>query len=481
MTTFRFVLFLLLGHFVIADAQGAVAIPPSPALQQNVVNEIHTLFQRREREVSKTYASIYGASVHVPFFDLQENYYKTILPNHQQLLSRLTLAKKNVAAAQRTVNHWSGAAVGLAGKGYAAANLATAQSILGQAIVVSQQCQNEVNGNEVYYSCTKSLITAQTELHRIYISLKSCLPISADEPQLQSVLSAFESGCSGSKPVEAHLLTAMTAVFANDSQKTRVHLDQASLLMQQLPYYPTVQADFCVTTVLLGEYDSDYLSLLYKNERKTSDPHLLWAVGVCKKFSEKGLSSAYFRQAAARMDDLNPKPSDREKQVVLNDCLAHLSNGTGSLPKDLERWSESPVFKMSGNWRALIAKAVRSQDIEDKGEILAEAFKRCPPLFLSQLRKAFENLEDEDQSTSAPFNRLRQLMETHSQGGDAAIFLKRDNKTVGPFDIGKVIEEIKSDQLKEEDLIAESKDGPWIKIKESPLGQSSPVKPASLD
>ena len=481
MTHFRLIVFLLLINSLVADVQGAVSIPPSPVLQQDVVNEIHDLFQRREREVSKTYASIYGATVPVPFFDLQENYYKTILPNHQLLLNRLTAAKKNVAAAQRTVNYWSGAAVGGAGRGHAAANLATAQSILGQAILVLQQCQNEVDGNEVYYSVTKSVITAQTELHRIYIALKSCLPNSTDEPQLQSVIAAFELGCSGSRPVEAHLLTAMAAVFANDSQKTMMHLDQASLLMQQLPYYPTVQADYCTTTVLLGEYDFDYLNLLYKNEKTTSDPYLLWAVGICKKFSDKGLSSSYFRQASAKMDDFNPEPSDRDKQIVLNDCLAHLSNGTGSLPRDLEQWSESSVFKMSGNWRALIAKAVRSRDLEDKKEILDEAFKRCPPLFLSQLRKTFENLEDADKSTSAPFDRLTQLLKTHSQGGDATVFLKRGDKTVGPFDIGKVIEGIKSDQLKEEDLVAESEDGPWITIKESPLGQSASVKSLSID
>ena len=136
---------------------------------------------------------------------------------------------------------------------------------------------------------------------------------------------------------------------------------------------------------------------------------------------------------------------------------------------------------MSGNWRALIAKAVCCQDEEDRVEILAEAFERCPPLFLSQLTKTFENLKEEDQSRNVSFNRLSRLMETHSRGGSATVFLKRDDKTVGPFEMGKVIEGIKNNQLKEEDLIADSENGPWIKIKESPLGKPSPTKPASLN
>lgn len=457
---------------LMAHSSPAVEIPPPRLVSPTIAGDIVELFVERERIVNSTYVVAFGGSARMPFFDMQKNYYEGILPAYQGQLNRLKQAKKNVAAAQRAVSYWSGAAVGGAGRGMATNNLLAAQGSLANALAVARQCELEVQNNEVFQSVSKQVSDSQGQLHNTYLKLKALLPESSADPNADAILKAYLAGCRGEKPVEAHVLSAMAAAYTEDRVELQQNLAMAAALMSELPYYPTLLADFCVTACLAGENAAyqEHLDLLFKKGRDSTDPHYLWAVGVCRTIADRGSSSIYFRKASASFDDAGQLNGD--KDGILADALSFLVKGDSSLPKDLERFSLSDGFRRSGHWRSLFARSFLSTTDDESQAFFAEALARCPPLFKDEINASMRpSREAEVEEAVKPpepvvdgdavITELKSLIEKHANKDSPCLFLKRDEKIVGPLSVKEVRSAVEGGYLKSGDMIASSELGPW--------------------
>lgn len=222
----------------------------------------------------------------------------------------------------------------------------------------------------------------QAQIAKIYLDLRQFLPKSPNDPLLDAITAAFESGCdSPYAPIEAHLLSAMSASYGGqlDSAIKHLQLIQSEQLFTKWPAWPGLAGDFCVTCTLLDstEICETQQKLLEGWKDQSDDPHVLWSIAMCRALSRKGSPDVYFRKAVVAFSKGEGPASLMEG--ILFDCLAYTAFSRETLPKMLKELSESQVLESSGLSQALFARAALAEGEGEREQLLKEGLRRCPP------------------------------------------------------------------------------------------------------
>jgi hypothetical protein len=233
-----------------------------------------------------------------------------------------------------------------------------------------------------YEQILPDVAETQAQIGRIYLELRGFVPKSPNDPLIDAVTGAFESGCdSPYAPIEAHLLSAMSAIYGGNSDAARNHLQtiQSEQLFSKWPNWPSLTADFCVTCTLLdrAEICRTQQKVLDGWSDESDNPHVLWGIAMCKALSQKKSAEIYFRKAAAA-DGKGEIPATLMESILF-DCLAYTAFSRQTLPKRLKEISGNQVLQESGLSQALFARAALAEDNAQKEKLLQEGLRRCPP------------------------------------------------------------------------------------------------------
>jgi hypothetical protein len=255
--------------------------------------------------------------------------------------------------------------------------------------------------NDYDYTRDAPLVAeTRTRIEKIYLALRECVPKSPNDPLLDAITAAFESGCdSPYSPIEAHILSAMSASFAGrrDSALKHLHVIQSEQLFSKWPEWPGLTGDFCVTCTLLdsAEICKTQQKRLEGWKTESDDPHVLWSIAMCRALSKKGSADIYFRRAVVA-DNKRDIPASLMESIMW-DCLAYTAFSRQTLPKRLKELARSQALQGSGLSQALFARAALAESQAQREQLLQEGLRRCPPdareIILASFRLAGEPTE----------------------------------------------------------------------------------------
>lgn len=340
-------------------------IPAEVFLDPVAAQKVRSLYQQRDNTLR-------------PKIELITRFYAEILPDR--------VAKKaNVDSAQRALSLKKRSNRG---------NVFQADPTVQAAHDALAYATRELMNDQDYEQAFPLVAEAQEEIRKTYYALRQFLPKSPNDPLIEAVTAAFESGCdSPYAPVEAHLLSAISASYGGQHDFALKHLRtiESERLFDKWPEWPGLTGDFCVACALLDSMEicKTQHERLEGWREEADDPHVLWSIAMCRALSKKGLPGVYFRKAAIR--DSKQSVPDSVMEEILFDCLAYTAFGRQTLPRRLKELAGSQSLQGSGLSQAFFARAALAESEAQREQLLQEGLRRCPPAARKVIAASFRS------------------------------------------------------------------------------------------